>query len=299
MDEETIDEGQETVTRRLDRFSHSRACLVVISGPSLGERHPIMKPTMVLGRAKDADLFIDDLEASRKHAEVTLQPDGRIVIRDLRSRNGTYCNGQKTESRELRDGDLVGIGRVTLKFLGPNNVEQVYLQEMSTRARRDGLTGLFNKETFQVHLERSLARCRDLREPLSLAMMDLDGFKKTNDTLGHLAGDYVLKEFSRLINRAVRPTDFLARYGGEEFVLILPHTALSEALAVGERLRAQIEAHMFVYEGANVSLTLSIGISDLGPGIDRGETLLLQADKALYQAKENGKNQVQSYTASG
>ena len=281
--------------RRLDQVNYGLACLVIVTGPMIGERFPLTKGRLVIGRRPEVEISIDDPLISRKHAEVVVKGSAEAVLRDLGSRNGTFCNNQKILEKMLKDGDLIRIGSAILKYIGPDSIEHHYLTEMSERAIRDGLTGLFNKQTFHHHLERNLVRCKELHEPISLALIDFDWFKKINDGWGHPAGDYVLKEFAGLITNRVRPTDFVARYGGEEFALILPYTHLKDAERLTERIRVRAAEHPFVFNGQKLPVTLSIGIAEWG-GVESADTLIAHADKALYQAKQEGRNRLCCYT---
>jgi diguanylate cyclase (GGDEF)-like protein len=289
MEDETKTHSLDLTRRRTDRTNFNLPCLVIVAGPSLGEKFVLSKERMIIGRHREAEVWINDESISRKQAEVLSKGD-RIVLRDLGSKNGTYCNGHKIVEIELKDGDLIRIGEATLKYLGPNNVEQFYLDALSERAKRDSLTGLFNKQTFHTCLERILLRCKDLGEPLSVAMIDLDFFKRINDQWGHPAGDYTLKEFANLIKPTIRPTDLLARWGGEEFGLILPHTGLKEAPIATERIRNRVANHPFTFDGQRLPVTISIGVTERTDGDKTIEVLIARADKALYQAKQKGRN---------
>jgi two-component system cell cycle response regulator len=295
MDDVTKTRPVNLSRRRLDQAERNVACLVVIGGPSIGERFPIAKNRTVIGRQRGADVWIDDKSVSRSHAEIVLDGE-ETVLCDLGSKNGTFCNNHKTLRRILVDGDLIQIGDATFKYVGRNSIEQVYLKELSERAIRDSLTGIFNKQTFFTYLDRNLVRCRDLNEPLSMAMLDLDWFKKINDGWGHLAGDYVLKEFADRVKIGIRPTDLLARYGGEEFGLIFPHTNLNEATIVAERIRNQINSRPFVFEGQTLPVTVSIGVAERDESIEAPDALIACADQALYRAKREGRNRTCRYS---
>ncbi|MBI3995963.1 MAG: GGDEF domain-containing protein [Nitrospirae bacterium] len=296
MDEETTTGSIRLSRRRMDRVNHQLACLVIVVGPMIGEKFPLSKERMMIGRQREAEIFIDDTSISRRHAEVVQKTDGAVILHDLGSKNGTLCNDEKIREKALKDGDLIRVGDAILKYVGPNSLEHLYLDEMSERASQDGLTGLFNKQAFQAYLARNLSRCKDLREPLSVGMADLDWFKKINDGWGHPAGDYVLREFAGLVKNAVRPADLLARYGGEEFGLILPHTNLAEARIVGERLRGRVEDHAFVFDGQRLPVTVSIGLAERLDGDEEADALIARADKALYQAKRDGRNRTCCFT---
>ena len=158
----------------------------------------------------------------------------------------------------------------------------------------DSLTGLYNRRHFTDCLEREFLRAKRYKSDLSLAVIDIDFFKKINDTCGHSAGDYILKEIAYLILENFRKTDMVFRYGGEEFVVIMTETALERAIIPLERLRKSIEEYPFYYDGKNLKITISIGVSEVTEEAVDAQKLFENADKALYKAKENGRNKVYS-----
>lgn len=155
----------------------------------------------------------------------------------------------------------------------------------------DSLTELYNRRYFDNHLPRMIEDSLKKSKPLSFILLDIDFFKKVNDTYGHLSGDEVLKKIAKMI--IVRPTDLVARYGGEEFAIVMPNTTIQKAANIAERIRKDIEAHKFEFAGVEekVSCTISIGISMVEPE-DNQEKLISRADKALYHVKYNGRNRV-------
>jgi two-component system cell cycle response regulator len=156
----------------------------------------------------------------------------------------------------------------------------------------DGLTGLYNRRFMDTHIEQLVKEAQDYQKPLSVLMMDIDFFKKVNDTHGHNVGDEVIKEFSQRVLRSIRPSDLAVRYGGEEFVVILPGTFKEDAKVVSERLRNNIEKVPFTVstEEGILAKTVSIGIAGLKPN-ETAEQILKRADEALYKAKNEGRNQ--------
>jgi len=160
-------------------------------------------------------------------------------------------------------------------------------------ATTDSLTGVYNRRTFKELAEPQLSRSRRARVPVSLLMLDLDHFKRINDTYGHLAGDDVLKAFSVLVRNCLRKEDLLARYGGEEFVVLLPGASQASAEAFAERIREQVSAVPLDANGHRVRVTVSIGAaSEGGDTLPSLEAMLGRADEALYQAKREGRNRV-------
>lgn len=165
------------------------------------------------------------------------------------------------------------------------------LQEERSRALTDILTGLPNREAWQERLVLEYERWRRYRQPVSLAVMDIDHFKRINDEYGHLAGDKAIRLIGRALRDRLRNTDFVARYGGEEFVILLPETDVDTALKVLEALREHIASLPFHFRKQHVSITLSAGL--VGFANESGaDQLFERADKALYRAKEQGRNRV-------
>lgn len=156
----------------------------------------------------------------------------------------------------------------------------------------DPLTGLYNRRHLDSNLEREFMRAKRYDSDLSLAVIDIDFFKKINDTYGHICGDYVLKEAAYLILESFRKTDLVFRYGGEEFVVLLTETSLESAQIPLERLRKNIENYPFKFKDENLKITVSIGAAGVSENINSGSELLDLADKSLYTAKESGRNRL-------
>jgi two-component system, cell cycle response regulator len=168
----------------------------------------------------------------------------------------------------------------------------------------DALTGVFNRRYVDRRLLEEIARARRQSYPVSFMYIDIDHFKRVNDTVGHGGGDEVLREVANRIKAELRLSDALARFGGEEFVVLLIDADLESATYVGERIRAGIAASMIeLSHGVKVSITASVGVSSLAqvPGDvspeEQATQLIEQADEALYQAKEGGRNRVIRYAA--
>ena len=157
------------------------------------------------------------------------------------------------------------------------------------QATRDELTGIANRRAILVLLDIELARARRLHLPCSIALFDIDHFKRINDTLGHTAGDRVLKWLTQIVGKSIRPYDALGRYGGEEFLLVMPGARPEAALAVVERARVAIEKQELVIDGTPLRVTLSAGVAGWSEDVD-ADTLFRAADKALYRAKQEGRN---------
>ncbi len=156
----------------------------------------------------------------------------------------------------------------------------------------DGLTGLYNRHQLEISLEQEYNRTKRHPSDFSLAILDIDFFKKVNDTYGHQYGDYVLKTVADLMKAAFRKTDLLYRYGGEEMVIIMPETNIEGAIIPVQRLRRTVEEYDFEYNGVKSRVTVSIGLTMNYQEFNSPTEMLKSADEALYRAKESGRNRV-------
>ena len=165
------------------------------------------------------------------------------------------------------------------------------LETVSELVREDQLTGALNRRGMEDTLEREFKRTDRTQAMISVALLDIDNFKQLNDTLGHLGGDEALVHLTRVIKDTLRPTDSVARYGGEEFLIILPDTGMPEALEIVERLQRELTKKYFMHNNERKLITFSAGVALRGEGEDRDD-LIGRADKAMYHAKQTGKNRV-------
>ncbi|MBX3223935.1 MAG: GGDEF domain-containing protein [Labilithrix sp.] len=246
------------------------------------------------GRVPECTFSFDDESLSREHA-VVIRAAGEYMLKDT-STNGSFVNDARlTAPTILRDGDRVQLGSNTLlRFAYVDDQEEAALRRVYEAAILDGLTGVFNRKHLEERIATELAFALRHDEPLSVIIFDVDHFKKVNDTYGHLAGDAVLKSVAALLKRTVRPEDVLARYGGEEFVILARATAAPAAVALADRLRADVAADAITFEGREIRVTSSAGVASLaccGEARDRS-TLLGTADRRLYAAKQGGRNRV-------
>jgi len=279
------------------RLRKNHASLVVMQGAEIGRDFRLRRGTMVIGRGLDVDVRIPDDLASRRHARIEfhwnhINESASFFLVDLGSTNHTYVNSRQVDRIELKDGDKIQVGDTLLKFVLLDDIEVKFHAEVRNRITFDQLTGLLTKESLYLALDVELKRCLRYTVPLAVLMMDLDFFKSINDTHGHLMGSHVLSEVGRLIANSIRGADVAGRYGGEEFVAYLPEADGAGAMQVSERIRANIEACDFTLEGKVARGTISIGVS-LFPAHGRDlRTLVARADRALYRAKEEGRNRI-------
>ncbi len=281
------------ISRISDRPIGQEACLVVIYGLDLGKKYNVDRPSVVIGRSSKADIQIDQESVSRNHCKL-INTGKSVMLRDLGSTNGTYVNDELVDEYVLRDGDFIKIGRSIFKFLSGNNIENAYHEEIYRLTTIDGLTQVFNKRYFLETLEREMGRAQRYRRELSLIMFDIDDFKAINDSFGHLAGDYVLKQLAAVVKGRIRREDILARYGGEEFAIILPEIDAFNALQFAEKVRQMIEKAPFRFEDTMISVTVSVGVASIRADLVEPSDFIRLADKNLFGAKAAGKNQVVS-----
>jgi diguanylate cyclase (GGDEF)-like protein len=277
------------ISRISDRPAGKEACLVVIYGLDLGKKYNLDRPSLIIGRSSKADIQIDQESVSRNHCKI-INTGKTIMVRDLGSTNGTYVNDELVDEYVLRDGDFIKIGRCIFKFLSGSNIENAYHEEIYRLTTIDGLTQVYNKRYFLETLEREMGRAHRYRRDLSLIMFDIDRFKGINDTYGHLAGDYVLKQLAAVIKSRIRREDILSRYGGEEFAIILPEIDSYNALQFAEKIRKLTEKAVFKFEDTEIPVTISIGVAALPAGLEDPAEFIRISDQHLYTAKGNGRN---------
>lgn len=269
----------------------TQACLVVIYGEKIGRKYDLTEKAITIGRSSKADIIVDQESVSREHAEVSNQEE-TVVIVDQGSTNGTYVNDKLITEHILQDGDFIKIGRTMFKFLSGGNIEQSYHEEIYMLTTMDGLTQVYNKRYFMESLNREISRADRYKRALSLIMLDIDHFKKVNDTFGHLAGDAVLKQLASVIKERIRCEDIVARYGGEEFSIIMPELSSENATVFADRLREMVENSSFQFDDAAIPVTVSIGIATMIGELIESQELISIADEKLYQAKRSGRNRV-------
>lgn len=249
---------------------------------------------IVIGRDESADLRIPDLTVSKRHARVEAVGDGTVRLHDLGSTNGTTLDGMSITTAHLRSGDQVEVGAIGLRLDLLSDDELRHLARVVARlesANRDPLTGLLNRVWLEEELPSLVERYDRAGLPLTCAFVDVDHFKRVNDTFSHAVGDEVLSAIARLLMLGVRDADPCVRYGGEEILLFLPGSDESDAIDAAERIRASIAAHDWGRTAAGLGVTASFGVAERVRGEDT-RAWLDRADAALYAAKRAGRNRV-------
>ncbi len=299
-DEESIDKtivSSDTFKVRMERADKAPPCLVMLEGPAgyVGKQWPIDKQDLVIGRSMTSAIFVDDRSVSKSHAKIGLV-GGEVTIIDLESTNRTVINDDiipPLVPMKMKNNDQIKVGNVLFKFLEQGSIEAVAIEQLQKKTEKDALTAIFNRAALLMKGPEAFKRAKLLKVPLSIAVFDVDHFKKVNDRYTHLAGDHVLRELASVVQtKLIRLDDFFARYGGEEFVVILFGSGLAQALDIGERLRATVEGHQFVFEGQKIPVTISVGVVTMLPHMNTWDELFAQGDVALYKSKGAGRNRV-------
>ena len=238
-------------------------------------------------------------------------PDGRVYPHEECPIHKTLLDGRGRQTEEVfyrADGSPIDVHVKVAPIyeFGQQNGAVVAFEDITeTKKMRakllemavtDELTGLSNRRSFSDQLEQEYHRVVRYKHPSCVLMLDLDHFKKVNDAHGHAAGDRVLREFAALLMQSVRKADIPARIGGEEFAVLLPETELEAAGLLAERIRRRLEQLIISEDGVQITITVSIGVTQIKDQDPNADTAMVRADRALYQAKEAGRNQVNATT---
>lgn len=269
--------------------SSGKPCLVVVSGSDAGRRIDLNDDELLVGRASDCAIVIDNDSVSRHHATL-VRVMGRWIVIDQQSTNGTFLNNRRVERTELKDGELLRIGKVALKYVS-NRLELDYLDHVLNVANTDALTGAFSRSHFDGVLATEVESAKLTRKACSLVLLDVDHFKSINDAFGHSTGDSVLKNIASVAQSQMRQHERLFRIGGEEFALVLSDTPLALARQIAELVRVAVETVVCLAGDVPVQATLSLGVAELRSD-ERPEELFQRADARLYSAKRAGRNRV-------
>jgi diguanylate cyclase (GGDEF)-like protein len=217
---------------------------------------------------------------------ITGQGNEAVAVEALKHGAQDYLIKSRLTAEKLRQVVRNAIEKVTLQ----RKIE-AQRRDLERRATLDDLTGLHNRRTFMERLDQEIARAQRYAAPLSVILVDVDHFKRVNDSHGHLVGDRVLAEVARTIAAGLRRADSICRYGGEEFCIMATDTDLHGASELAERLRTLVATHPCVVNGTwVVELTCSFGVAQLTESLGSAEQLLAKADTALYEAKAAGRN---------
>lgn len=287
----------DTFKVRIAQAGEAPPCLVLLVGPAneVGRQWPIESSDYIIGRSQTAHVHIEDRSVSKSHAKLVMS-GGEVSIIDLESTNKTIVNNKLLTSlqpQKLKNNDQIKLGNIIFKFLERGNIETVSVAQTFNKALIDQLTGINNRGALNAQGVEVFNKSRLLGSPLSIIIFDIDFFKKINDTHGHPAGDFVLRDLSHVVrDNLIRGNDYFARYGGEEFCLLLLGSPTKQVEEIAERIRKTIQEHQFVFEGTHIPVTISLGISSILESDKSWTDIFVRADKALYEAKNGGRNRV-------
>jgi diguanylate cyclase (GGDEF)-like protein len=287
-----------------------RPALVSLRGELMAVPIPLERDEVIIGRALEADVRLNDSRASRLHARITSERDPQTGvtsyrITDLGSTNGTLVNGGPITEVFLNDGDKIEIGEHLFRFDMLDEIDREFQYQIHRLLAHDELTGLLTSKSFFSELRRESARAQAESRPFCVLMMDLDHFKDVNDTYGHLVGSKTLEETGHVIKEALRAGDVASRFGGEEFAAFLLDANYAQGLVAAERVRVALAQHEFSASrmdspGIQTThrITISIGVAAFPDDATDPIQLVELADSALYRAKRSGRNRICAYRPS-
>jgi two-component system cell cycle response regulator len=290
----TLTDALGDVGRRV--LPKDRHTLTVLNGDSSGKQMRIDQEDVFAGRGGGVALHFSDPALSRRHARF-FRVGCETHVGDMHSTNGTFVNGQRVlGSVGLVDGDHVRLGaHRLLRYTLCDATEEQAAHELYESSIRDSASGAYNRSYFDRRFGAERAFAIRHGKWLSLLLLDIDDFKRINDTHGHVAGDGALRVVAACAQRMLRPKDVLARYGGDEFMVLCRDTTLNNALILSERIRASIQRLVLTASGNEFRVSVSIGVASANDERHCG-CLIDAADSAMFCAKERGRNSVSGNT---
>lgn len=270
-------------------------CLVLAETDSfstveIGRQYELIDAEYIISGSTDADIPLP-IPATPAHRVKIFFKENKWCFENLSNRDDVYINDLLNAEGSLQDGDFLQFGQTVYEFLSGVGRRSNVFFSMLEAIRVDGHTKTFNKTHFWESISSWIALSERYKKPLSLAMLDLDDFKKINATHGHLWGDEVLKLFCHRIQSRLRKEDTLYRVGGEEFTIILPETSKAQGLKLANNLREAISQEPFLIHDQKIPVTVSIGVSSYRAKMSE-EVFYHMANKKMREAKNTGKNKV-------
>ncbi len=271
--------------------------LMIVSGPDVGNRKPLVK-SVVVGRDPEASLALRDESVSWHHIRIEDRGGGEWAAVDLGSTNGTVHlpkggEGTRVEGQiTLQPGDRLSLGETILEYDEEDTLRAGYNEEIQRQLSIDDLSGLWAKRRFDTQLGTSVAAAVRTGNPLTLLVMDLDGVKAINDSNGHEAGAFVIGTAGHVIGDWVEKRGFATRFGGDEFVAALPDMKKEDAVKLAEELRQRVASHDYAWNEKHLKVGLSVGVATAPDDAQTADELFNNADHAMYRAKRGGKNRV-------
>jgi len=293
-DEDTEDLDLNEIVREIipKQQDQQKFYLIIIDGDNVGKIYPLDKKTITIGRSDEFDIQLADSSCSREQAIIEFDDNNKPVLKDLDSTNGTFVNGAKISERNIEDGDkiLLGFSSVFM-FAIQDSLEAKFQMNLYESSINDNLTGAFNQKYFLDTLSREFSYSLRHQSSLGLLMLDIDFFKKINDTYGHIVGDIVLKEVVNKIETNLRNEDILCRYGGDEFAIIVRHFKYGFVKTTAERIRLFFDGRSIICKDHKINISVSIGAATIdNENIATPENMMELADANLYKAKQSGGN---------
>jgi len=266
--------------------------LIIVDGDNVGKIYPLDKKTITIGRSDEFDIQLADSSCSREQAIIEFNDNNKPVLKDLDSTNGTFVNGAKITEINIEDGDkiLLGFSSVFM-FAIQDSLESKFQMNIYESSITDHLTGAFNQKYFLDTLSKAFSYSLRHQSSLGLLMLDIDFFKKINDTYGHIVGDIVLKEFVKRIENNLRNEDILCRYGGDEFAVIVRDFKYGFVKIAAERIRLFFDGRSINCKDHKINISVSIGMATIdNENVSTPEDMIELADANLYKAKQSGGN---------
>ena len=274
-----------TTVSQARRAREAPPSLLLLAGPDdlIGFSWPLLKEKTSVGRSRSlSDISISCSKLSKAHFQIIKESE-KFYIADLDSTNKTLVNEKLLEpykKASLDPGSLIQASQLIFKFLPAGSLEIAAARQTLNKAQTDPLTGAGNRQSLKI---KALEYFHS-RDSLSLIVFDIDDFKPINDEMGHLAGDYVLREMSKIIMDMIREGDMFFRYGGDEFCLLTPNDE-KEAKKIARRIQNSVESRGFSFKGKSFNARISTGVSERRPEDKKWEEIYYRADQLSYQAK--------------
>ena len=294
IDEKTENIDLDEIVREIipKQQGQQKFYLIIVDGDNAGKIYPLDKKAITIGRSDEFDIQLADSSCSREQAIIEFNDNNKPVLKDLDSTNGTFVNGAKITEINIEDGDkiLLGFSSVFM-FAIQDSLESKFQMNLYESSITDHLTGAFNQKYFLDTLSKAFSYSLRHHTSLGLLMLDIDFFKKINDTYGHIVGDIVLKEFVKRIKNNLRNEDILCRYGGDEFAVIVRDFKYGFVKIAADRIRLFFDGRSINCKDHKINISVSIGAATIDyENIATSEDMIELADANLYKAKQSGGN---------
>ncbi len=294
-------ETKEKTARLDDRVTSDTAtgqsaipCIVHFSGRLTGVTYSLSSDKeLIIGRAPESGVCIQDRRVSQRHARVVVSPDGTVFIEDLGSTNGTYVNGKKVTRQVLSDGDKVLISRqYILKFCYETNLAADTAGRGGEGATRDALTGVYSRQYLLTRIDEDFPQARKQNEELALLIFAVDDLAKIIETHGRNVGDMVLRAVAKLVNSMLQREAVLARYENDGFALLLRNMSEGGTVVLAQRIRRTVKNYHFLLQDRRIPVTVSLGIGTLSKNMKNAMDLIQAVQSYLDRAKRAGRNTI-------